>query len=178
MLADPLTKTSTGAKRTGEFFHQRGQRWRLIYDPLYQSERRCNKKELGRLVAPEEQEPEQHGDFVGALLESLSLDEDGWVKFPKDPTIETFLTEARQRVSEADDDDPRRFHMPVSLCRDDGMSEEHYTRTLKRYRDHWELGPVLPLAFVDTAEKSSPEARVDDTNLVVESDHVMNAASV
>ena len=50
MLADTLTKRSALARRTFELFLGNNQRWRLVYDPKFQSERRRTRAGLARLV--------------------------------------------------------------------------------------------------------------------------------
>ena len=50
MLADTLAKRSALARRTFELFLSNNQRWRLVYDPKFQSERRRTRAGLARLV--------------------------------------------------------------------------------------------------------------------------------
>ena len=50
MLADAFTKNTLVARRVFELFLGRGQRWKLVFDERFMSERRRSKQGLDRLL--------------------------------------------------------------------------------------------------------------------------------
>ena len=76
MLGDSLTKRGNPARATITLFLQRGQKWRLIHDPKFESQRRRTKKGLARLI---------ESDMLQDQEETAYVIEDGWAMDMKAP---------------------------------------------------------------------------------------------
>ena len=119
MLADGLTKTQATAKRTLELFLRNGHKWRLIFDPKFESERRRSRKRLDRLIENDvaEETGEDQLNFVeyqDGKFQNIRLEvEDGHVKFPDTPEVAQFMRRARQRIAYED----KALHMKIFICK-------------------------------------------------------------
>ncbi len=112
MLADALTKRSPLARRTFELFLQNAQRWRLIFDRKFQSERRRAKAGMARLVENDVPEPAEsgeptaegmsifyeHGD--GESFEVKLILEGDWVRLPRSEQMDRFMANCHRRIAE------------------------------------------------------------------------------
>ena len=106
MLADALTKRSTTARRTYELFVKGGQRWRLIFDPKFQSEKRRTRAGMARLLNGDEEASEKDADAMyveywneAGVYELVQLIlEDGWIKMPDTTSIKGFEERCRERI--------------------------------------------------------------------------------
>ena len=109
MLADTLTKRSAVARRTFELFLKNRQKWRLVYDPKFQSERRRTKAGLASSLDDEtRQVTDNDGEEVfqvhyvaetGDVYTVQLVREDDWVKVPDTQEISDFMKKVQGSVA-------------------------------------------------------------------------------
>ena len=172
MLADVLTKVATTARRTFELFLQNQQRWRLVYDPKFQSERRRTKKDLQRLVediaqdgaVDVEVEEIEGAHFIFVVGEQgriakigLAL-EDGWIKVPDSPEIAKFNEGCRTRIRQENE---ASNELGDNTVLGDGFCESaHELIDQKHIIGAWDMQPVPLQAHQHQESFKNPEENI------------------
>ena len=166
MLSDCLTKNTTVARRVFELYLGNQQRWRLVYDPKFQSERRRTRAGMSRLMneATEEEETGVSLNYVDdrgkVYLVKLAI-EDGWAKLPDTEAIKAFISNCRKRIRQDD-------QIAEEVDSDDSVLGQGFTKEARQMIEEkhatgaFNIYPVPLAQDFEGVERQPVEVRVNE----------------